>query len=125
MAQVQIPHRCSFRIPAGFCLTAVPVFDLSPHRVGPAICGLPHLLARFSIRLMLPTSDKYQAINSLDHRSEREGEVAGSSADTSAPTDRSELAGGLGEVEPAEEPVEVLEMLPPELQHLAELEETI
>lgn len=121
--QVQLPHRCSFRIPTGFCLTAVPVFDLPFQRMGPAISGLPHVLARFSIRLMLPTADKYEATSSLEYRTggEEEADVSGDAL--SAPTDRPDAAGGVGEVEPPVDQEEAPEMLPPELQRLAELED--
>lgn len=122
--QVQLSPRCSFRIPTGFCLTAVPIFDLSPQRQGLAISGLSHVLARFSIRLMLPTSDKYEAVNSLEHREDKEDEMAGSSADASALTERPEVSGVAVETEPADEQTDAMELLPPELQHLAELEET-
>lgn len=122
--QVQLAPRCSFRIPTGFCLTVVPIFDLSPQRVGLAISGLSHLLARFSIRLMLPTSDKYEAVNSLEPEVEPEYETGGrSGTDTNVQTERSEVAGAAVEAEPADEQGNLMEMLPPELQHLAELEE--
>lgn len=124
LLQVQLAPRCSFRIPTGLCLTVVPIFDLSPQRVGLAISGLSHLLARFSIRLMLPTSDKYEAVNSLEPEAEPEYEAGGGSgAETNVPTERSEVAGAAMEAEPADVQENLMEMLPPELQHLAELEE--
>lgn len=122
--QVQLPPRCSFRVPPGFCLTAVPIFDLSPQRVGIALSGLSHLLARFSIRLMLPTSDKYEAANSLGHEAESAGNVAEPGADTGSPTEKPEIACGQGDTELCDGMDDLVETLPPELQHLAELEET-
>ncbi|KAL8438579.1 hypothetical protein ACSSS7_000113 [Eimeria intestinalis] len=121
--QVQLAPRCSFRIPTGFCLTVVPVFDLSPQRVGLAISGLCHLLARFTIRLMVPTTDKYEAVNSLEQEAEPDADLAGPSADSNPISDKSEVAGIAVESEAPDEPEVSLEMLPPELQHLAELEE--
>ncbi|KAL8270770.1 hypothetical protein Esti_005325 [Eimeria stiedai] len=121
--QVQLAPRCSFRIPTGFCLTVVPLFDLSPQRVGLAISGLSHLLARFTIRLMVPTTDKYEAVNSLEQQTEPDAELAGPSTDSNPLSDRSEVAGLPVEPEAHDEPEVSLEMLPPELQHLAELEE--
>ncbi|KAL8447867.1 hypothetical protein Emed_004162 [Eimeria media] len=125
--QVQLAPRCSFRIPAGFCLTLVPLFDLSPQRVGLAISGLSHLLARFSIRLMVPTTDKYEAVNSLEQETtEQDAELHAPSADSHHPfSEKSEDPGVAVESEPQEEPEVSLEMLPPELQHLAELEEAM
>ncbi|KAL8453837.1 hypothetical protein Emag_001645 [Eimeria magna] len=122
--QVQLAPRCSFRIPAGFCLTVVPLFDLSPQRVGLAISGLSHLLARFTVRLMVPTTDKYEAANSLEHEAEPDAELAAPRADSHPFSDRSEVAGVAVDSEAHDEPELCLEMLPPELQHLAELEET-
>lgn len=91
--------------------------------MGPAISGLPHVLARFSIRLMLPTADRYEAVSSMDYRTGSEQEAAVSGDAVSAPADRSEAAGGVGEAELALDQEEAPEMLPPELQRLAELED--
>ncbi|CDJ42354.1 mRNA cleavage factor-like protein, putative [Eimeria tenella] len=121
--QVQLPHRCSFRIPVGFCLTVVPIFELSPQRVGLAIGGLSHLIARFSIRLMVPTLDKYEADTSLEHKGEAGLDDLGTSFDIHELEEQPDVAGGHSEAKPALENDGELEMLPPELQHLAELEE--
>ncbi|OEH77256.1 pre-mRNA cleavage factor Im 25 kDa subunit 2 [Cyclospora cayetanensis] len=123
--QVQLPYRCSFRVPMGFCLTAIPIFELTPHRVGTAIGGLSHILARFSIRLRVPTADKYEAASFLENKIEPDAEGAWTGTDIAEAADRSEAAVAAGETNQAPEAVEDLEVLPPELQHLAELEEAL
>ncbi|KAL8425669.1 hypothetical protein Efla_003989 [Eimeria flavescens] len=119
--QVQLAPQCSFRVPSGFCMTVVPVFELAPQRVGLAISGLSHLLSRFNLRLMVPTTDKFEASKSLEQEAEPDDETIGPSADSSLPIDR--LNAACGALEATGEPEETMEMLPPELQHLAELEE--
>ncbi|CDJ27976.1 mRNA cleavage factor-like protein, putative [Eimeria mitis] len=119
--QVQLPHRCSFRIPTGFCLTVVPIFELSCERVGLAISGLSHLLARFSIRLMVPTLDKFEAETSMESKTEQETE--GIRAELNDTPARPEGPGVQAGTQPTPHREEDLELLPPELQHLAELEE--
>ncbi|CDI87420.1 mRNA cleavage factor-like protein, putative [Eimeria praecox] len=121
--QVQLPHRCSFRIPTGFCLTVVPIFELCVGRVGLAISGLSHLLARFSIRLMVPTLDKYEAETSMEDKTEPETEDATVTVDVNEAIAQPGAGDPQGGTQPPPAREEDLELLPPELQHLAELEE--
>ncbi|CDJ50120.1 mRNA cleavage factor-like protein, putative [Eimeria brunetti] len=119
--QVQLPHRCAFRVPTGFCLTVVPIFELSCQRVGLAISGLSHLLARFNIRLMVPTLDKFEAESSMGNKTDPESEIFKEEIDEI--NSRPDAAGLHSGTDPTTGREEELELLPPELQQLADLEE--
>ncbi|PFH33866.1 putative mrna cleavage factor family protein [Besnoitia besnoiti] len=51
--QVQLPQKCSFRLPPALSLAAIPLFDLlRPEIHGLALAGIPHMLSRFRFRLL-------------------------------------------------------------------------
>ncbi|KFH03749.1 putative mrna cleavage factor family protein [Toxoplasma gondii VAND] len=119
--QVQLPPKCSFRLPPAFSLAALPLFDLlRPEIHGVALSGLPHVVSRFRFRLLSPSLDGF--VSSANLRRPRGGQQEGDAEELSgeylAELERMNTSqdGELSHIHGA------TEELPPELAALAEEE---
>lgn len=106
---------CTLRIPPGASLTAVPLFALTPERVGLCLSGLTFVLSLFNVKMMFAATGKELDLDALDSQEEEETEGAVSQVKH----EEEAVVANAGTAAPHADDGK----LPPELQRLADLEE--